>query len=518
MWRDSDNSSDLHQEYKSVKLEFEALIESTKTDYYNSAINDCSDSKSVQKVVDELLYRKINITLPTSNCDVELATRFSTFFRDKTEEIRANLPQIDEEMHVDLPPAASTLGSFSSVSVDEVRKLITLSKCKSCSLDPIPTWLLKKSLDDILPAIVHIINLSLSNGSVPHSMKCAIVSPLLKKPTLDKEILKKYRPVSNLTFLSNVLERVVARQLIDYMSRHHLHEVYQSAYKQFHSTETALLKIQNDILCGIDSGDAVILIQLYLSAAFDLMDHKILLKRMEDILGIKDTALEWFASYLSGHSQKVKIGKEFSLAEFLTYRVPQGSVLGPLLFLVYILPLAVIFRKHGLCVHGFADDTQSYVRVSPKSPSSINETVARVELCLRDVYKWMSQNMLKLNSDKTEIIILGTNATRAKIDVTQICVGNCTVRIEGKPVTNLGVTFDPGLTLKEQVNHVVKSCNYYLRNIMRIRKFLTPEATIRTIVTLVLSRLDYCNALLSGLPKKLIKKLQLVQNYTLLPG
>ena len=125
---------------------------------------------------------------------------------------------------------------------------------------------------------------------------------------------------------------------------------------------------------------------------------------------------------------------------------------------------------------------------------------------------FMSQNMLKLNSDKTEIIILGTDATHAKIDVTQICVGDCTVRIEGKPVSNLGVTFDPGLTLKEQVNRVVKSCNYYLRNIMRMRKFLTREATIRTIVTLELSRLDYCNALLSGLPKKLIKKLQLVQN------
>ena len=120
--------------------------------------------------------------------------------------------------------------------------------------------------------------------------------------------------------------------------------------------------------------------------------------------------------------------------------------------------------------------------------------------------------MLKLNSDKTEIIILGTDTVRAKIDVTQICVGDCTVRIEGKPVSNLGVTFDPGLTLKEQVCRVVKSCNYYLRNIMRIRKFLTLEATKRVIVTLVLSRLDYCNALLSGLPKKLIKKLQLVQN------
>ena len=105
-------------------------------------------------------------------------------------------------------------------------------------------------------------------------------------------MLKNYRPVSNLSFLSKVLEKVVANQLNDYMSQHNQHQMYQSAYKKFHSTETDLLKIQDDILCSIDNGDAVVLILLDLSAAFDLIDHVILLERMEGILGVKDTALK----------------------------------------------------------------------------------------------------------------------------------------------------------------------------------------------------------------------------------
>ena len=119
-----------------------------------------------------------------------------------------------------------------------------------------------------------------------------------------------------------------------------------------------------------------------------------------------------------------------------------------------MLPLATIFRKHGLCVHGFADDTQSYVRVTPKIPGSISNTVAKIEACLRDVYSWMSKNMLKFNSDKTDIIILGTDTVWAKVNISEICVGDCKVSIEDRPVSNLGVTFNPGFTLKDQVVRV----------------------------------------------------------------
>ena len=169
---------------------------------------------------------------------------------------------------------------------EEVWKIICKSPSKSCTLDPIPTWIIKDAKNELLPTITDIISASLRSSEVPTSMKSAVVTPLLKKATLDPEILKNYRPVSNLSFVSKVLERVVAQRLTSYMTDNNLHEYLQSAYKPGHSTETALVKVQNDILTSIDQHGIVILILLNLSAAFDTINHDVLFSRMESTLGI----------------------------------------------------------------------------------------------------------------------------------------------------------------------------------------------------------------------------------------
>ena len=213
-------------------------------------------------------------------------------------------------------------------------------------LDPIPTWLIKESRSELLPVMTNIINSSLRSSQVPKSMKSAVVTPLLKKSTLNPDILKKYRPVSNLSYISQLLERVVAKQLTDYMTENNFHEHLQSAYKPGHSTETALMKVKNDILTSIDQHGIVILVMLDLSAAFDTIDHDILFSRMENTLGITGQALAWFQSYLSGRTLCIKIDKSFSELQDILWSVPQGSVLGPLLFLIYLLPLGKLIRKH----------------------------------------------------------------------------------------------------------------------------------------------------------------------------
>ena len=198
---------------------------------------------------------------------------------------------------------------------------------KSWALDPIPTCLLKNMLQHIAPVLVNVINSSIATGWLPELMKVAHVRPLHKKPSLETEFLKHYRPVSNLSFLSKVLEKVVAERLTRHLQDNNLHEVMQSAYRPRHSMESAILRVTNDILRAVDRQHMTILVLLDLSAAFNTIIHERLLHRMSTRLNVKDSALNWFRSYLHLRSQVLAIEANISDSQNLDYGVPQGSVL-----------------------------------------------------------------------------------------------------------------------------------------------------------------------------------------------
>ena len=252
---------------------------------------------------------------------------------------------------------STALSSFEPVSEGDVLKILKSSTTKSCDLDPIATTLVKECADILVTPITNIINYSLTEGSFPNCFKTAYVTPLLKKPNLDRNLLKNYRPVSNLSFISKLIEKVVAKQLNNYIDSEGLSNVNQSTYRRLHSTESALLKIQNDIAPSMDSGKAVALTLLDLSAAFDTINHDILFNSLRDWFGVDGTVLRWIKSYLSNRKQKVKLGNSFSDAFSLPYGVPQGSVLGPLLFTLYTTPLRNIISNFNVTHHLYADDT-----------------------------------------------------------------------------------------------------------------------------------------------------------------
>ena len=187
-------------------------------------------------------------------------------------------------------------------------------------------------------------------------LKGARVNPVLKKSTLPKEELNSYRPVSNLSFISKILENVVANRLRSHIYKNGLSNLSQSAYKQFRSTETALLKVHNDINLNIDNGKVTALTLLDLSVAFDTIDHNIPITRLSTWYGISGTALSWFTSYLTDRQQAIKIDNCFSDMLPTSCGVPQGYVLGPLLFTLYTTPLSSVIQG-----------TTTFMPMTPKS-------------------------------------------------------------------------------------------------------------------------------------------------------
>ena len=216
------------------------------------------------------------------------------------------------------------------VSEADIRKIISSSPTKSCALDP--TWLLKQCQDQLAPVLTTIVNASLSCVEFPTELKKAFFTPLLMKIILDCDIFKNYRHVSNLSFIAKLVERVVCVQL-EHLKTNNLYEIFQSVYRQLHSTETALFRVQNDLLQAVDNEVAGILVLLdFLSAAFDTIDHQKLLNLLNQSFGIRSVALKWFESYLKDRTQTVQIGSYTSTPLTLKYGVPQGSVRGPISF------------------------------------------------------------------------------------------------------------------------------------------------------------------------------------------
>ena len=281
------------------------------------------------------------------------------------------------------------------------------SPVKSCELHHIPTWLLRDSAPDIIPVLTTNVNMSPKTGVIPSHLKRAHLRRIIKKPFLDKDILNNYRPVSNLPYLSKTIERVVAAGLSAHISECDLCVPNQSAYKPNHSVETAHVCVQNDILRAMDNQNIVIMLLLDLSAAFDTVDHNVMLHRLTHDVGVGQTALKWFKSYMSDRIQAVHINGSTSPARSLTCGVPQGSVLGPQLFSIYAAPVSKILRNNNLLSHFYADDTQIYITVIPHQ-EDIDAAVETIEQCVAQIRSWMKTNYLKLNHWKTEVIVYGS--------------------------------------------------------------------------------------------------------------
>ena len=278
---------------------------------------------------------------------------------------------------------------------------------------------------------------------------------------------------------------------------------FQSAYRKYHSTETALIRVHNDMLCANDAKNEVAIVYLDLTAAFDTISHKILLDRPKNMYGIDSTALQWISSYLSDRQQKVVSSRN----QPLTNGVSQGSVIGPKLFTLYIGALSLFLKIHNVDGMMCADDIQLYVSFSSFTRAS---TIASLEACIADIRFWLIKNKLLLNFDKTEVFHITSRFQNAE-PLPPIQIGSSTISA-APTVSDFGIVYDNHLVMSSHVTKVCCAASHALRTIGQLRRFLDGPTIERLVHACISSGIDCCNCLLYVLPANEIDKLQRIQN------
>ena len=497
------------------------LSDARRKHHRDMVVENKDDQKGLFKVVKSLLnMSNQNPVIPCTTDKDTFVNALGKYFHDKVVKIHKDIEtSVDvhaiNESNIITPVESShnvvMLSSFRPLSENDTEKLIMKLSKKSCELDPIPTKVLLQCTSELISVFTSFINMSLTNGQFPSQWKVALVKPLLKKPGLELEY-SNLRPVSNLKYMSKLVEGAATEQILDHLKCNSLLPPNQSAYRQFYSTETALLRIRSDLLMAMDDQKVTALLSLDLSSAFDTIDHSCLLDTLKNSFHIHGTVLKWIESYLNNRFQKIKIDDAVSDVFPVTSGVPQGSRLGPILFTLYTTNLITNVQKKfpSVSCHCYADDTQLYISFKPDAVAK-DQSISNLEACVKYVRGWMLQNKLKLNDGKTELLIVGTPKQVSKLDIDGVTVGDSVIK-PSESSKNLGVLFDTHLNMEKHITSVCKSAYFMIYNLKRIRKYLDQDSAKTIVHACVTSKLDYCNSLLFGLPESQIGRLQRVQN------
>lgn len=497
-----------HNNYKELRNKVTGMMRQAQKRMFNETINSkVKDSREFYKTV-----KKLNIISDKNNkvrVNFSAQTLNDNFVKNNNAHIDPNfISEKLQNLYSKFTPSIHKF-SFQPVSEHDVIKVTKSLKSMSVGVDEINSFVIKALLPRISTILMHIVNVSFEHGIFPENWKKAVITPIPKVsiPLSPSD----FRPISLLPALSKIIEKLANIQIVAYLVEHNFLDPYQSAYKKNHSTQTALLKLCEDIYDIIDDSEITLLILLDFSKAFDTVNHELLLAKL-DILGFDKNTCDWIFSYLSGRQQMVKTDTECSNWSPLLNGVPQGSILGPLLFTILVSDMRRSIWNGSYIT--YADDTNLYWESEVDTVNSVIDTANQV---LEQVSNYCVDTCLRLNETKCKYIFIGSKPAIRKLKM----VDKNDVKINGKVLESLefakvlGVLFDEVLSWQKQVNSCISKAMGNFYQIYRYKRFLEKDAIISLCEAVVLSQFNYCDTVYSNMDIFLEEKIQKIQNHCL---
>ena len=461
------------------------------------------DAKKLWKVLNFLIGKNdAPDKIEPEELDQEKVNKYNKFFANIGMDIQKEL---DINFDFENNKALNFLPfKFENENEKDIEKIIdNIKKDVATGPDDIPSKIIKLTKTIISPYITKIINISYETKTFPDILKKAIIKPIHKKD--DKNDISNYRPISILTVISKIFERAALNQLLKYFEKNCLISALQHAYQKNKGTVTCLFELLNDVYELIDEKYKVALVSLDLSKAFDTINHTLLLKKLKSF-NLTSDSVDYIQSYLSNRTQVSKFGKFTSSEEKIMSGVPQGSILGPFLFLCFVNDLPDVFDK--ICkFKAYADDTQ--LLVFDKDLSKLKE---KIENVINLAQNWYNKNGMKNNSSKSEILVISTNKTdKLRIDVLEEGIQK---KVKSKnSIKVLGVHIDKTLSWSKQIGIVKKNATNIIRKIHRINKFLPLKLKMILYNTLIVPIFNYADIIWGGCSKTQLRRIQVSQNF-----